>query len=380
MSYISQISPDNGTTVYKVASGLYGLCATAAATAAKVVDCDDFNKLVAGVTIHVKFTYSNSVANPTLNVNGTGAKYIKRYGTTAPSTSAATSWNAGAVVSFTYDREYWQMNDWINNNDNTYDRTRFNVAIHAKSAIVAANIIVSDSSGYFHLKSGTAFDISYPILYAASAINAAATGTNNYIAIPFTVTTTQSLTLTAYKPVFIKGRLNGTTFLPISTAPLTQTTPTSVDGYAYILLGYAYSTTAIFLNYEHPIFEYKDGAFQLYSRDRRTLTMVSGGSSAKSHTIHPNETYMIDGAHNAAVNLTLSAGGSTFESTAYDWHAIVHVGGSNFTMTVTPPTGYTVIYDQEPSWTTGHIYELSFNDISSEEGIIKCLINDTEVS
>lgn len=99
----------------------YGTCATAAATAAKVVVCEDFNSehLVTGATIRVKFTYANTVANPTLNVNGTGAIAIKRYGTTAPSTSAASSWNAGAVVSLTYDGTYWMLDDWLNNNDNT---------------------------------------------------------------------------------------------------------------------------------------------------------------------------------------------------------------------------------------------------------------------
>lgn len=38
-----------------------------------------------------------------------------RYGTTRPSTSVATSWFAGAVVSFTYDGTYWQMNDYTDN-------------------------------------------------------------------------------------------------------------------------------------------------------------------------------------------------------------------------------------------------------------------------
>ena len=91
MSYISQISPDNGTTVYKVASGLYGICTVGQATVNKTVQCADFNALVTGVTIHVKMSAANTAANPTLDVNGTGAIAIKRYGTTAPSTSAATS-------------------------------------------------------------------------------------------------------------------------------------------------------------------------------------------------------------------------------------------------------------------------------------------------
>lgn len=272
-SYVGKVTVDG--TSYPVGSTLYGTCATAAGTAAKVVTCANFDTLQTGVTIHVKFTYSNTVANPTLNVNSTGAKSIKRYGTTAPSTSAASSWNAGAVVSFTYDGDYWQMNDWINNNDNTYDRTRYNQNIKAKSAIVAANIIVAnDDTGYFHLKTGAVFDITYPILYAAGAINANATGTNNYICIPFTVTTTQSLTLTAYKPVFIKGTIVGTKFTPVSTTPLTQTIPTTEDGYQYILLGNAYSTTAMYLLPEHPIFEYCANGFHLYD----PLTLIHGNS------------------------------------------------------------------------------------------------------
>lgn len=89
------------------------------------------------------------------------------------------------------------------------------------TAIVAGNIIVGINGVYQHLKSGAAFDITYPILYANSAMAASATGNANYLVYPFTITTTQSLTLTAYKPVYIKGTLNGTTFTPVSTTPLT---------------------------------------------------------------------------------------------------------------------------------------------------------------
>jgi len=64
--------------------------------------------LYEGVTVHVKFINTNSVASPTLNVNGTGAKEIKLYGTTAAGTDAERGgWQAGAVVSFTYDGTYW---------------------------------------------------------------------------------------------------------------------------------------------------------------------------------------------------------------------------------------------------------------------------------
>lgn len=116
--YIGKIS--DGTDARPVASTLYGTCATAAATKAKVVTCADFDTLIAGVTIFVKFTYANTVASPTLKVNTTDAKSIMRYGTTAPGASAALSWNAGSVVAFTYDGTYWQMVGWMNTDTNTW--------------------------------------------------------------------------------------------------------------------------------------------------------------------------------------------------------------------------------------------------------------------
>lgn len=53
----------------------YATCSTAAATAAKVVSLTGFT-LATGAKIAVKFTVTNTAANPTLNVNGTGAKAI----------------------------------------------------------------------------------------------------------------------------------------------------------------------------------------------------------------------------------------------------------------------------------------------------------------
>lgn len=92
----------------------YGTSSVAAATAAKTVTVDNSFALATGVMVTVKFQYSNSASNPTLNVNGSGAISIKRYGTTAPGTAASTSWNAESAVTFVYDGTYWQMIGWLN--------------------------------------------------------------------------------------------------------------------------------------------------------------------------------------------------------------------------------------------------------------------------
>lgn len=82
----------------------YGVCSTAAATAAKTVTLDYSGtlSLFTGLCIRVKFANSNSASNPTLNVNSTGAIPIRAYGTI----SAAT-WLAGQVISFVYDGTNW---------------------------------------------------------------------------------------------------------------------------------------------------------------------------------------------------------------------------------------------------------------------------------
>ena len=93
----------------------YGYCTIAAGTVAKTVTVSPaVTALTAGLCIAVKFQYANTSTNPTLNVNGLGAKAIKRYGTTAAGTSAAANWNANSVVMLVYDGTYWMLADWNN--------------------------------------------------------------------------------------------------------------------------------------------------------------------------------------------------------------------------------------------------------------------------
>ena len=115
-----------GSETHLVTSTFYGTCATAASTKLKVVKLADTNidsaTLLTGMTLAVKFTYSNTVASPTLKVQRGGnttdlisAKSIKQYGTTAPGTTEAASWRAGAVVLFIYDGTNWVMVSSIDN-------------------------------------------------------------------------------------------------------------------------------------------------------------------------------------------------------------------------------------------------------------------------
>lgn len=145
MGYLTEATI--GGSDYKLAGALYGTCATEAATAAKVVTLAAFDSLDTGVTIQVKFTYSNTASNATLNVNSTGAKNLCSYGTTRVGTTTKTSWQAGAVVSFTYDGTSWVMNDYIADTDTDTKNTAGSNASTSKLYLVGAASQTTGSNG-----------------------------------------------------------------------------------------------------------------------------------------------------------------------------------------------------------------------------------------
>lgn len=112
----------------------YGTCATAAATVAKVVTCSGF-VLKTGAAIAVKFTNTNTGASPTLNVNSTGAKAIKQYGSTAANTY---HWRAGEVVVFVYDGSYWEMVSKSTATTSYYGLTKLSSSTSSTSTVLAA--------------------------------------------------------------------------------------------------------------------------------------------------------------------------------------------------------------------------------------------------
>lgn len=82
----------------------YGVCSTVAGTAAKTVTLSGF-VLATGAEITVKFSSTNTAANPTLNVNSTGAKGIRYKNAAVPSGYIV----ANKTYRFVYDGTYWQI-------------------------------------------------------------------------------------------------------------------------------------------------------------------------------------------------------------------------------------------------------------------------------
>lgn len=110
-----------GGSTHLIASTAYATCTTEASTTAKVATIQDSQafSLFNGETIHVYFRYTNTATTPTLNVNSTGAKPIRLFGSVVPTDaegSFGTSWREQSLVSFTYNTTLvangcWLMND-----------------------------------------------------------------------------------------------------------------------------------------------------------------------------------------------------------------------------------------------------------------------------
>lgn len=97
-------------------------------------------------------------------------------------------------------------------------------------------------------------------------------------------------TLTAYLPVYLKGSLGSDGLFYLADDWITQTLPTTDDGYLYIELGRMYSTYQVSLGITKPIWWFKDGALREYAYSS-TATIVgsylpsSGGTVTGSITL-----------------------------------------------------------------------------------------------
>ena len=264
-------------------------CSTAAATAEKEVTCSDFKSadLKIGATVLVAFSETNSaaVADLKLNVNGTGAYPIKQNKAGAYSNLDGAGYlKADNTYPFIFNGTYWVT--WYNTDTNTIG---YNIRTNASSLPMSSityryRILFTSADGTKYVPANTSSSTSATasktvnqekidphgrIVYYATTASVAA-GSRPSTAYQYqqyyTVTlgysfnrTGAALTLTAWKPVYIKctPQTDGSAIID-STEPYVQDRPTTNDGYIYIFLGIATSATAIEFTLEHPVY-YHDG-------------------------------------------------------------------------------------------------------------------------
>ena len=253
-----------------------------------------FDSLQDGQVIMYWLPYAGTSTAATLNLTlsgggTTGAKEVYINATTRCTTHIA----AGNMVQMVYrvgvtigtgTYTGW----WISRalNDNTYDRIRFNNAIKAKTAISASRVIVGDSGGFFHLAAGSIFDVDKPILWAGSAISAAATGTNNFLSFPSCTLRNNagsSWTATQYATLYLAGTLAGNVFTVASENWLT-TAPAN-ESLTYISLGYMYSTYQMYFYPEHPMFRLVNGILTAISQIAYEAQVAADSAQATAEAV-----------------------------------------------------------------------------------------------
>ena len=124
----------------------YASCAAAAATAEKAVTLAGFT-LATGARITVRFTVTNTAANPTLNVNSTGAKPIQ-YRNAAISAGYLA---ANRVYEFVYDGAAWELVGDINTDTNT----TYGAATTTTAGLVKVGTNISVSGGTISVANGS---------------------------------------------------------------------------------------------------------------------------------------------------------------------------------------------------------------------------------
>lgn len=324
----------NSTIINRV---WYAECSTAAATAAKVATITpvttDF-ALNKGAIVIVKFSVTNSaaVADLTLDVNGTGAKSIKRYGTT--NLAAVGNLTAGQALEFVYDGTNWLFTGHVDTNSNNYDRRLHNNYIKAAAAVAKNKIACGTSAGYIAVAANAEFDIDYPLLLASAAWTSGTQYANGYEAYPSvnpaTTGTVQGIAVD--KMVYLKGTLTGKKFKCAASNFLTCNIPTSEDGYYYIPLGLVShdATTKMFFNPQNILYAYRNRSFQRVDTAALALTdppsqqgilacfgdsILAGWSNEYPNGIDAWDTYLAEALGFSSSNLfKVGIGGAGFAS------------------------------------------------------------------
>lgn len=159
-SYIGKVQIGSGSQML-VGSTLYGICSSLANATAKVVTLADFDTLMNGITVHVRFVSGNSVTGGmTLAVGSTSAQTIV----------GNCVCNANDVVAFTYQEETidsvlvkrWYVNNNVVVEEGSTDGT---IKVNGQAATVhgLGSAAYDDSSDFATAAQGTKADNAMPV-------------------------------------------------------------------------------------------------------------------------------------------------------------------------------------------------------------------------
>lgn len=277
----------------------FGTVDSSSTSTAFTATVDGITELVDGACIMLKNGVATSASGFTLNVNNLGALPV--YTNLAAATRDTTIFNVNYTMLFVYDSTRVSGGAWIcyrgydSNTDvigyqlRTANGTRpahdkgYRYRLWFSSADggswVPANTSTSTNATTRRTANTTPIDPFGPIIYsshnttysAGTNLNASHLWQQNICAIGYSFT--DSLSLTAYDPVYVKctPQTDGSAIMQGTT----QSLPTSADGYIYIFLGLAYNTTNIELQAHHPVYWHDGTGIRLWTGAEPS----AGGSS-----------------------------------------------------------------------------------------------------
>ena len=249
-----------------------------------------------GVSFWLRNGVVTSAAGFTVNINGLGAKKV--FNNMAPTTQDSTLFNSAYTMLFVYcewlddgaggflqyrgyDANTNTIGYQIRTNSGrlpmksvTYRYRLFFTAADGKH-FVPANNSTSTNATATRAVCQDPIDPHGPIFYygTTASVAAGAKPSASYLWQQYSVTLGYSFNLTGAalvldvdEPLYIKAapQADGSAIID-ATTPYVQALPTTADGFIYIFLGYAYSTTQIELQMTHPIYHFYNGAIRLWT-------------------------------------------------------------------------------------------------------------------
>lgn len=265
-----------------------------------------------GLMIDYWLPFAGTSTAATLNLGGKGAKPV--YRGNAATSGVTTHIAAKTVAHLTYvvdsginsGNGAWIMSSYYdsNTNDTTTGYTRYSHGTYKTTTAVGRYVLclsknetqvvpvtaVNNSTATTKTLTTDTFDPFGPIYYFTNNGSTTQTAANTALSVSYMWTTYSNInlsysfntgsTLTNNQDVYIKATPTNGHMATLASTPIVQALPASDDGFIYIKLGHACSTSNIAMSYEHPIYWYKNGAVRPYGGDAATI----GGKTIPTST------------------------------------------------------------------------------------------------
>ena len=285
----------------------FGRCDATSTATAFTATVDGLTELTDGTCVMLQNGVVTSASGFTVNVNGLGAKPV--YSSLAAETRDTTIFNAAYTMLFVYDSQRVSGGAWICYRGYDSNTNTVGYQLRTNSGRKPASdtgyryriwLTSADGTSWVPINTSTATDATTartlntrhidpfgPIAYD-STNGTCSSGANLPAATMwrvYTLTVGYSYvkTLTAWDPVYLRCTPNADGSATM--VDLTQALPTSKDGKIYIHLGTAYSTTAMELQAEHPV----------YWHDGTGIRLWTGAEPASAYTLPTASTTTLGG-------------------------------------------------------------------------------------